>query len=113
VPAPARVGLGDGRTVGGGGGGAGGSGISFLTGLASGLTRTTIRHPSLGTDRPARYRAATPLGSGGPTRAETVDTPGSGSAANPLAERDRARAAGGRTRPRIPSAGVRIHVAAF
>jgi hypothetical protein len=69
---PARVGLGDGRTVGGGGGGAGGSGISFLTGLASGLTRTTIRHPSLGTDRPARCnRAATSLGSGGPTRAET------------------------------------------
>jgi hypothetical protein len=52
---------------------------------------TTIRQPSRGSDRPARCnRAATSLGSGGPRRAETGNTLGPGSAANPLAERDRA-----------------------
>lgn len=77
-----------------------------------GSPTTTIRQPSRGSDRSARCnRAATSLGSGGPRRAETGETLRPGSAANPLAERDRASEPSGRNRPQIPSAGVRIPVA--
>ena len=58
----------------------------------------------------ALQRRSDPAGRGGPRRVDTVEP---GSAATPLAERDRASAAGGRQRPRIPGAGVRIPVAAL
>jgi hypothetical protein len=75
-----------------------------LVALRSGRIRQTrrpgrplgIRHGALTAPLAATalQRRSDPAGRHGPRR---VDTPGPGSAANPLAERDRARAAGGRT----------------